>query len=383
MIYFYKILRIATYTVFAIFLGVAFYYTILIDYFASPDKSKIEKYKIAVSSVVYDIEKKPLYYLFDSQFRFYTNTETVNRKILRLLFDKDFLSAFLPEFYKENSIKNLYPEDAYKNHLLKEIYFLGNTLKSRMMITKLRKNLSDFDFTELIINNLKFSENIYGLETISYYLFNKRFSELNDSEIIYCLANIDFYSQSNILKIDFMKEKYLNLKSFVNKKYKDDFVFSDSEVLTPEMQDIDFKQNEGYLNNLDAGISYELMLYYLKDYLINHKNFIDLSNNGYKIYSSYDLNFLKKILAELGVTGVEKSNKICVVYYNENDANYLLGIINLPYGKKFSGDAEKLGSSMRYNNKPITLLVLPILRYSYIDLYGKNKSGVIPVVKNE
>ncbi|MBP7652419.1 hypothetical protein KA977_03290 [Candidatus Dependentiae bacterium] len=381
MIFLYKFLKIITYSIFVILVLIAVYYSILVDYFSMPDKTKIEKFKISKTSVIYDVDQKPLYYLFDKQFRFYTNPSEVKEKIWSLLFNKEYLITFLPEFYKENSIKNISTEDVYKNYILKEIYFFDDSLKSRMLISKLRKNLGDLDFKELIINYLKFSESIYGLESIAYFLFNKTITQLSDAELLYCLANINFHVQSNNFKFDLMKEKYLSIVNFVKKYFPDEFNIGQSENPEPNVKNINFVQNEGYLNDLDAGISYDLMLYYLKDYLINQKNFINLTNNGYEIFTSFDLSFLKKVIMSLGITGAEKCNKICAIYYQENGNYYMLGILNLPYGRNFIYDTEKLSSTLKYKNNPVTLLVLPILRYSYIDLYNKNNTGVIPVLK--
>jgi len=359
---------------------------VLKDYFTEPDYSKLMNYRNPLTTVVYDKNKTPIFYLYDKQFRFYTRANDVPNWVRELIFDERFISIFQSRFAKDYDFYNNSVREAYLNYVLKdEIYFYDNSLLSRIQMRRIRKYYAGNNFDELIFNNLKFSKSVYGLTTACYVFFGKSIQTLSIKELLFCIANIDFYGDSDEFDLEKMRERYLDLVELVRTTPKYKTILKDS-LQSPELEirlnkSIDFENSDGQLTGLKAGISKHLMKYYLKDYLITQMRYINLMTGGYNINAEYDMEYLIKILNKLGIKATENSNKICIVYYNYQGTNRLLGILNLPFGGEIIERLAELEKSEKYANAPVTFMIMPIMRYSYIELYEKRKNGIIPLVK--
>jgi len=275
--------------------------------------------------------------------------------------------------------------DFFINWIINDFYFFDGHLTAKIQTYKIRKKLNDLEKKKMLVNQLKFSKSIYGIETVARFFFRKKISELNNNELLFCLANIDLFAESDIFNLNQMIEKYLILLNWLNRnnpklseKFKDPNTFK----ITPELpNDINLLQKDSNLDDVNSGIALDLMEFYLKDYMINHLNFTNLMSGGYNIKSSFDINFLKTIIQKFNITGGEKSNKICIIYYMKNDKYYMIGIIYLPFGKEQITIFENKQDKIFYNDFPVNFMVLPILRYTFIEMFDKNKIAILPLTE--
>jgi len=122
-----------------------------------------------------------------------------------------------------------------------------------------------------------------------------------------------------------------------------------------------------------------MMDYYLKDYLITQKNVINLTSIGFNIYSSFDIVFLKSLIKKINIIFSQETNKIAIVYYSIDANNYIIGILNLPFGNDVTLQIEQLNNNITYKNYPIKIFIEPPVKYSYIEISEQHKIGLIPI----
>ncbi len=386
----YRILHYLRLTLLFLLIAIGIYFLFIREILLTPDLATIENYKTSYHSEILDISNTRMFYLYDRYFRFKTDINKIPEKVWRLLFNKQYLLNFQQKFYLENDIYSNTAYDIYLNYLIRQIYFLDDGFFDKIKIMKIRKKLmtNNFDAKSLIINELRFSKEIYGFETASRYFFNKSIDQLNDNELVFCIANIDYYSNADNLPEYILLERYANLKKFIetnsDSAVNTIFKFSGKE-LALDMQ-LNLKINEQLFSNISTeyktGVNLEFIKFYVNDYLINQRNYLDLFVGGYSVKTTVDLNFLYQLEKKLNIDAADNSNKICLVSYkDENDSYYLLGIINLPFGLEINSAVAKLANEIKYNNCPVQLEILPIVPLTYIDVYNRRKTGIIPIAK--
>ena len=135
------------------------------------------------------------------------------------------------------------------------------------------------------------------------------------------------------------------------------------------------------IKSIKTGIALYNMKYYLSDYLINHLNIVNLNNNGYRIHTTFDFEYLKKIQLKLNINNLGNSDKIIVLYYKSNLNYYILGIINLPYNYHILKKINSL--KLYYNNKKVYFYITPKNLVSFIKRYDNLKLTIYPVFEKK